>query len=147
MLQTWSVMNVRLSWTWSVMKLSVMNVICRPYQFWANVSDLYVTWSKVAVGLVIHKNDKKSWIIVVWRLLCERFHGNNQKKCKISTTQKARTHFFLNEPELTCSYMHLIHFICLFYMFLRHLRFLDFLMILGLSFWLLMLTGTCVKRK
>jgi len=34
----------------------------RPYQFWANVSDLYVSWSKVAVGLIIHKNDKKSWI-------------------------------------------------------------------------------------
>ena len=32
------------------------------YQFWANVSDLYVSWSKVALGLIIHKNDKKSWI-------------------------------------------------------------------------------------
>jgi len=31
----------------------------RPYQIWANVSDLYVSWSKVAVGLNIHKNDKK----------------------------------------------------------------------------------------
>jgi len=32
------------------------------YQFWTNVSDLYVSWSKVAIGLIIHKNDKKSWM-------------------------------------------------------------------------------------
>jgi len=30
-----------------------------------NVSDLYVSWSKVAVGLIIHKNDKKIESIVV----------------------------------------------------------------------------------
>jgi len=33
--------------------------VLRPYQIWANVSDLYVSWSKVAVGLIIHKIDKK----------------------------------------------------------------------------------------
>jgi len=33
----------------------------RPYQICTNVSDLHVSWSKVAVGLIIHKNDKKSW--------------------------------------------------------------------------------------
>jgi len=32
----------------------------RPYQICTNVSDLHVSWSKVAVGLIIHKNDKKS---------------------------------------------------------------------------------------
>ena len=39
----------------------------------------------------------------------------NIEKCKISTTERARTIFF-NEPELTCAYMHLIHFTCIFYM-------------------------------
>ena len=29
--------------------------VTMPYQIWANVSDLYVSWSKVAVGLIIHK--------------------------------------------------------------------------------------------
>jgi len=37
-------------------------VYSRPHQFWVNVSDLYVSWSKYAVGLIIHKNDKKRWI-------------------------------------------------------------------------------------
>ena len=32
----------------------------RPYQSWVNVSDLYASWSKDGVGLIIHKNDKKS---------------------------------------------------------------------------------------
>jgi len=49
-----------------------------PYQIWANVSDLHVSWSKVAVGLIIHKNDKKIEWIVVWHLY-ERFHGNKPK--------------------------------------------------------------------
>jgi len=35
-------------------------VLIRPDQFWVNVSDLYASWSKVAVGLIIHKNYKKS---------------------------------------------------------------------------------------
>jgi len=40
------------------------------------------------------------------------------EKYKISTTERARTKiFFVNEPELTCAYMHLIHLTCLFYMF------------------------------
>jgi len=43
-----------------------MNVMwSRPYQIWANVSDLYISWSKVAVGLIIHNKDKKIASIVV----------------------------------------------------------------------------------
>jgi len=34
-------------------------LIIRPYQIWAYVSDLYISWSKLAVGLITHKNDKK----------------------------------------------------------------------------------------
>jgi len=40
-------------------------VTVRPYQIWANVSDLYVSWSEVAVGFIIHKNDKKIESIIV----------------------------------------------------------------------------------
>jgi len=32
------------------------------------------------------------------------------EKCKISTTEKAETKKIFNEPELTCSNIHLIHF-------------------------------------
>jgi len=39
--------------------------LVRPYQIWTNVSDLYVSWSKVAVGLIFHKHDKKIESIVV----------------------------------------------------------------------------------
>ena len=34
-----------------------------------------------------------------------------------SQQPKELEQFFFNEPELTCSYMHLIHLTCLFYMF------------------------------
>jgi len=61
-----------------------MNVMwSRPYQIWANVSDLYISWSKVAVGLIIHNKDKKIASIVVWHLLYEHFHGNNPKNRKM----------------------------------------------------------------
>jgi len=90
----------------------------RPYEIWANVSDLYVSWSKVAVGLIIPKNDKK---------LNQLLFDASSMSVSMETTQKienARSQqpkeleqFFFNEPELTCSYMHLIHLTCLFYMF------------------------------
>jgi len=55
------------------------------YQFWANVSDLYVSssWSKDVVGLIIHKIDKKVESIVVSCLLYEHFHGNNPQNKKM----------------------------------------------------------------
>jgi len=34
-------------------------LIARPYQFWANVSDLYLSWSKVAVATSFTKMTKK----------------------------------------------------------------------------------------
>jgi len=40
--------------------LLFQSAINRLYQFWVNGSDLYVSWSKAAVGLIIHKNAKKS---------------------------------------------------------------------------------------
>ena len=39
----------------------------------------------------------------------------NIEKCNISATEWARTNFVFNEPELTCSYMHLIHDLLIFY--------------------------------
>jgi len=46
-------------------KTSTHTAHIRSYQYWANDSDLYVSWSKDAVGLMIHKNDKKVDAIVV----------------------------------------------------------------------------------
>jgi len=43
--------------------------------------------------------------------------------------------------------MHLIHLTCLFYMFFKILRFIDFLTILGLRFGFLMLTSTCIYMR
>ena len=54
-------------------------VLSRPYQIWANDSDLHISWSKVAVGLIIHKIES----IVIWRLLYEHFHGINPKNIKM----------------------------------------------------------------
>jgi len=45
---------------WLTSLLGELLVCNGPYRFWVKVSDLYVNWSKVAVGLIIHKNDKKS---------------------------------------------------------------------------------------
>jgi len=51
----------------------------RASQFWANVSDLYVSWSKVAGW------NKVGWI-VVWRLLylheSRKFKWKNLEHCK-----------------------------------------------------------------
>jgi len=61
---------------------------------------------------------QKNWI-VVWRLSMSVSMETTQKteKWKISTIERARTKFFFNEPELTCSYLHLIHSTYLFHMF------------------------------
>jgi len=54
------------------------------------------------------KMTEKVESIIVWRLFYERFHENNPKieKCEIPTTKRARTNIFLNEPELTISYIY-----------------------------------------
>jgi len=121
----------------------LLYVWSRPHQIWANVSDLYVSWSKVAIGLIVHKNDKNNWIncclTPLWALPWKQ-----PKNAK--SQQPKELEQFLNEPERTCSYLHLIHshISCVF---LRYLRFLDYLMNSDLSVWILMLTGTCMKLK
>jgi len=77
----------------------------RPHQIWANVSDLYVSWSKVAIGFIIHKNDKKlNQLLFDASMIVSMETTQNIEQCKISTIERARTKkFFLNEPELTCS--------------------------------------------
>jgi len=68
-----------------IKQLNFINIRIRLYQFWVNVSDVYVSWSKVAIGLIIHKNDKKSWITCFFDacFLYEHFHENNPKNRKM----------------------------------------------------------------
>jgi len=60
----------------------------RQYQFWANVSDLHITWLKDAVGVIINKNDQKKLNQLLfdaspWKQLHDHFHGNNPKSRKM----------------------------------------------------------------
>jgi len=65
----------------------------RPHQIWANVSDLYVSWSKVAIGFIIHKNDKKlnQLLFDAYSMSVSMETTQNIEQCKISTIERART--------------------------------------------------------
>jgi len=122
----------------------------RPYQIWANVSDLYVSWSKVAIGFIIHKNDKKIESIVfdAYSMSVSMETTQNIEQCKISTIERARTKKIFLKWTRTNMFLYAFNtFDLLILCFLRYLRFIDFFMILGLRFWFLMLTGTGMKLK
>jgi len=75
--------------------------VIRPYQVLVNVSDLYVSWSKLAVGLIIHKNDKNlnQLLLDASSMSASKEITQKVEKCKISTTETARTQtiFLMNQ--------------------------------------------------
>jgi len=68
-----------------------------------------------------HSSQKwqNSWINCCLTPPLQMFPWKQQEKLKITRSQQPKEleQYFFNEPELTCSCMHLTHFTCLFYVF------------------------------
>ena len=100
-----------------------MHGVTRPYQFWTNISDLYVSWSKVSVGLTIHKNDKKKLNQVLFDAssFVSIFMETTKKEKNAKSQQPKKLEHFFNEPEL-CSYFACDTFYLIILCFLRYFK-------------------------